>query len=199
MTAQMLPKGGSRSTGHIPGEVGIWLMIAGDLVLFSVLFVLFLQYRASQLEVFEAGHARLNQTFGLVNTLLMLTSSWFAATAVHAVRRGLAKAASGCFAMALLCGLGFVLVKVFEYGEKLRAGITLSTNDFFMLYFIYTGIHLVHVVIGMGVLTTLMIYSRSGNFVLNKQRNIETGVSFWHLVDLLWIVLFALLYLVGAP
>ncbi len=89
---------------------------------------------------------------------------------------------------------------MFEYGEKLNAGFTITTNDFFMLYFIYTGLHLLHVVIGMGVLTALVVYSRSGEFAVgNRLRNLESGASFWHLVDLLWIVLFALLYLIGAP
>ena len=185
--------------GHVPGEEGVWLLISGDLILFSLLFATFLWMRGEQLEVFTAGHARVNQTWGLVNTLLMLTSSWFVATAVKAARRELTAITVRCFLAALLCGAGFIGVKVFEYGEKLRAGFTITTNDFFMLYFIYTGLHLLHVVIGMGVLTTLMLYSRSGGFAVgNKLRNLESGASFWHLVDLLWIVLFALLYLVGA-
>ncbi|HSV71966.1 MAG TPA: cytochrome c oxidase subunit 3 [Methylibium sp.] len=191
-------EGRRRAEAHVPGEEGIWLLIAGDLLLFSVLFVIFLNYRAQQMGVFQAGHARLDQGWGLVNTLLMLSSSWFVATAVQAARRQRARAASRCFALALSCGVGFVLVKVVEYGDKLRAGLTLTTDDFFMFYFIYTGIHLIHVLIGMGVLTALMVYSRSGDFVPAKLRHLETGASFWHLVDLLWIVLFALLYLIGA-
>ncbi|WP_428381786.1 cytochrome c oxidase subunit 3 family protein [Nevskia ramosa] len=190
-----LARGGK---GHIPGEAGIWLLIAGDLLMFSVLFVIFLVCRAGDLTVFQAGHARLNQTWGLVNTILMLSSSWLVATAIQAARRQMRRVVVACFGLALLCGLGFIVVKVFEYSEKIRADLTLTTNDFFMLYFSYTGIHLIHVVIGMGVLTTLMLYSRSGNFVPGKLRNLESGASFWHLVDLLWIVLFALLYLVGA-
>ena len=181
----------------MPGEEGIWLLISGDLILFSLLFAVFLVMRGQQLEVFEQGRALLNQNWGLLNTLLMLTSSWFVATAIKAARLQLVAVTVRCFGAALLCGIGFVLVKFFEYSEKLDAGITLTTNDFFMLYYIYTGIHLLHVVIGMGVLTVLILYSRSGAFVPIKLRNLESGASFWHLVDLLWIVLFALLYLVG--
>lgn len=203
--AQAVVNAGSSSTGrdprgHVPGEEGVWLLIAGDLVLFSLLFATFLWMRGEQLAVFTAGHAQINQSWGLVNTLLMLTSSWFVATAVKAARRELTGITVRCFFAALLCGAGFLVVKVFEYGEKLRAGFTITTNDFFMLYYIYTGLHLLHVVIGMGVLTALILYSRSGAFgVGHKMRNLESGASFWHLVDLLWIVLFALIYLVGAP
>lgn len=189
----------ARQAGHIPGEPGVWVLICGDLVLFSLLFGLFLSTRAQQPEVFEAGRATLNQGFGLLNTLLMLSSSWLVASAVQAARRQQALLASRCFAAALLCGLGFMVVKVFEYREKLLAGYGITTNDFYMLYFIYTGIHLIHVTLGSGVLGWLVGYSRSGGFDAAKQRNLESGASFWHLVDLLWIVLFALLYLVGAP
>lgn len=182
---------------HVPGEGGIWMFIGGDLVLFSVLFAVFLSMRAEQPALFEQGRAQLNQGWGLLNTLLMLTSSWCVATAVRAARRQLPTVVVGCFGAALACGLGFVVVKFFEYGEKLAAGFTITTNDFFMLYFAYTGIHLIHVTIGMGVLTFLVMYSRSGRFVGDKLRNVESGASFWHLVDLLWIVLFALLYLLG--
>jgi nitric oxide reductase NorE protein len=185
--------------GHVPGEGGIWVLIGGDLVLFSVLFIVFLTMRAEQLPVFEQGRAQLNQGWGLLNTLLMLSSSWFVATAIRAARLQLPRMVARCFGAALACGMGFVVVKFFEYGEKISAGLTLTTNDFFMLYFVYTGIHLIHVTIGMGVLTFLIAYSRSGVFAGDKLRNLESGASFWHLVDLLWIVLFALLYLVGAP
>ncbi len=183
--------------GHMPGEEGIWLFIAGDLLMFSLLFVIFLVYRAGDLALFQAGHAQLNQTWGLVNTMLMLSSSWLVATAIQAARRQMTQVVVACFGLALMCGAGFIVVKVFEYSEKIAADLTLTTNDFFMLYFSYTGIHLIHVLIGMGVLTTLMLYSRSGAFTAAKMQHLESGASFWHLVDLLWIVLFALLYLVG--
>lgn len=182
---------------HIPGEGGVWVLIGGDLLLFSLLFAVFLSMRADQPVLFDEGRAQLDQGWGLLNTLLMLSSSWFVATAVRAARLQLTGSVVRCFGAALACGLGFVVVKFFEYGAKVSAGITLTTNDFFMLYFIYTGIHLLHVTIGMGVLTFLILYSRSGAFTGDRMRNLESGASFWHLVDLLWIVLFALLYLLG--
>jgi nitric oxide reductase NorE protein len=192
------PNAAATRRDHLPGEEGVWLFIGGDLVLFSLLFGLFLFTRGEQREVFDQGRALLNQTFGLLNTLLMLSSSWFVASAVQSARRNDHRLTVACFGAALLCGAGFIVVKFFEYGEKLAAGITLTRDDFFQLYFIYTGIHLLHVLIGMGVLTALCLYSRAGAFVSAKLRNLESGASFWHLVDLLWIVLFALLYLVGA-
>ncbi len=181
---------------HIPGEAGIWVFIGGDIVVFSLFFITFLIYRLDAPAIFQASQALLNQQFGMLNTLLMLTSSWFVAMGVNAFRRGLKVLASWAFCAALLCGLGFVIVKGFEYAEKITADITVNSNDFFMFYFMFTGIHLVHVIIGMGVLTFLAAHARGSIDPQTRLRNLESGASFWHLVDLLWIVLFALFYLV---
>jgi nitric oxide reductase NorE protein len=126
----------------------------------------------------------------------MLTSSWFVATAVQTARKDPSEKTPLCFSLAFLCGLGFVVVKYFEYSEKIRVGITPNTNDFFMYYYIFTGIHLLHVIIGMGVLIFLARISRVASVNDRTIRNLESGGSFWHVVDLLWIVLFALFYLV---
>ena len=180
---------------RIPGEEGIWIIIGGDLMIFSLFFCVFLYYRAQELRLFIASQLHLNQTLGFINTLFMLTSSWFVALAVRAARRNLGRTTPMLLALGLFCGIGFVVVKVFEYGEKIRAGITLITNDFYMYYFVFTGIHLLHVLIGMGVLVAMILYTKSGEYTPTKIKHLETGAIFWHLVDLLWIVLFALLYL----
>lgn len=181
---------------HMPGEEGIWLFILGDMLVFSLFFGTFLYYRGQNVPLFTASQAHLNQAFGALNTFFMLSSSWFVALAVRAARRGMGKVTPVCFLLALLCGCGFGVVKFFEYGEKIRAGITLNTNDFFMYYYMFTGIHFMHVLIGMGVLTFMVRHSWSGRLDATRIRNLESGASFWHVVDLLWIVLFALLYLV---
>jgi nitric oxide reductase NorE protein len=181
---------------RIPGEEGVWILILGDMLVFSLFFGTFLFYRAESLAIFSESQAHLNQGLGITNTFLMLSSSWFVAMAVQAARRGMGKVSPLLLLAAFGCGLGFVGVKALEYGEKIHAGITLTTNDFYMYYFMFTGIHLLHVLIGMGVLAFLVRHTWSGVGADNRLRNLESGASFWHLVDLLWIVLFALLYLV---
>jgi len=183
-------------TRRIPGEEGIWVFIALDTLTFSIFFLTFLYYRGQNVALFTQSQAHLSQALGLANTLLMLSSSWFVATAVHAARRGLGRVTPVCFCLAFLCGVGFGIVKFIEYGAKIRAGITPNTNDFYMYYYMFTGIHFMHVLIGMGVLAGLARYSWAGGLDAKKIRNLESGASFWHVVDLLWIVLFALLYLV---
>jgi len=185
-----------RPPRHLPGEAGIWLFICGDLLVFSLFFVTFLYYRGQELALFRAARLHLDQGLGALNTLFMLSSSWFVASGVRAVRGGAARMAPYCFALAWACGCGFGVVKFFEYRAKIRAGITLNTNDFYMYYYMFTGIHFMHVLIGMGVLAFLTRYTWRGACDARKIRNIESGASFWHVVDLLWIVLFALLYLI---
>ncbi len=181
---------------RLPGEAGIWVFIAGDLAIFSLFFLTYLYYRGDDVALFSSSQQQLSLTFGTINTVLMLTSSWFVASAVHAVRRSQQGVARACLLLAIACGAGFGVVKVFEYGEKIRAGLTLNSNDFFIYYYMLTGIHLLHVLIGTGVLIYMYRLAGRGRRDAVAVRNLESSASFWHVVDVLWIVLFALLYLV---
>jgi nitric oxide reductase NorE protein len=180
---------------HLPGEAGIWIMIFGDMLMFSLMFGVFLYYRRMDLALFESSQAHLNQTLALINTFFMLTSSWFVAMAVQAARLHRTRMTVIMLRLGLGCGVGFVVVKAAEYTQKIRAGIVINSNDFYMYYYMFTGIHLMHVLIGMGVLAFMAHYAADGKFSEIKVGHIESGASFWHLVDLLWIALFALLYL----
>ena len=97
--------------------------------------------------------------------------------------------------LAILGGIGFVVLKYFEWSEKLAAGLTIETNNFFMYYYLMTGIHLMHMVIGIGVLVFLWHSVRDAEFDAQGVGVLESGACYWHLVDILWIALFALLYL----
>jgi nitric oxide reductase NorE protein len=186
----------SRSV-RTPGETGIWVLVTGDLLLFSVFFIVLLTYRAAEPALFASSQRSLDQLIGALNTLLLLTSSLFIALAVKSIRSGTppARSAPRLIATAALLGLGFVIVKAFEWSARFAAGQTISSNDFFMFYFMYTGIHLLHVLLGLIVLSLLFLVSRRPSLDANAIRHIESGGIFWHLVDLLWVVLFALFYL----
>ncbi len=187
----------STTAPHVPGESGIWIMIFGDMMVFSLMFIAFMLGRRDQTALFEASRLHLNQAYGLVNTFLMLSSSWCIAAAVQAARGARHRTAGLYVRLALCCGLGFCGVKIMEYGEKFRAGISINSNDFFMYYFVFTGIHLLHVLIGLGVLV-FMTRVLAGTADARRLGYLESGASFWHVVDLLWIALFALLYLLPA-
>jgi nitric oxide reductase NorE protein len=180
--------------GRMPGEEGVWVFIFGDLAVFGLFFLTYLTYRAADPALYAASRAELSAALGFLNTLILLTSSWFVAQAVKAVREGRQSSAPGLIMGGILLGLGFVVVKVVEYSQKFAAGITVVTDEFFMFYFMYTGIHLLHVLIGLGVLVFLFRLSRLET-ASDHVSSFESGGAFWHLVDLLWVVLVALLYL----
>ena len=181
---------------RIPGESGFWVLILGDLSAFALLFCVFMYYRGTGAELYADSQLRLNRFYGAINVVLLLTSSWCVVEGIEAYRQRLPKRARRMLGAAMLLGAGFVLVKVLEYGEKVRDGIVATTSEFFMFYYVLTGIHLLHLLIGLGVLAWMRAKSRSH---WNAQREIELvecGGLYWHMVDLLWVALFTLLYLV---
>ncbi|MEZ0121062.1 MAG: cytochrome c oxidase subunit 3 family protein [Candidatus Reddybacter sp.] len=189
---------------HVPGEVGIWVFILGDMLIFGLFFIVFVYYRGLSVELYSQSQATLNKNYGAINTLFLLASSWFVAMAVDDMRNKTVKLAPVFLPLAMLCGLGFGVVKIIEYREKISAGITITSNDFYMYYYIFTGLHFLHVLIGMGVLVFLWHRARlavtqadvrDGAVIEKDMVLIESGASYWHMVDLLWIVLFPLLYL----
>lgn len=184
-----------RTGRHLPGGEGVWVFVYADMAVFAVMFGCFMWDRQHAPEVFEASRQLLSLNFGGINTLILLTSSMFVVLGIDAIKYGRTHLAPMFLGLASACGLAFIVSKIFEYSAKLDAGIGLTTNDFFMYYFIMTGIHLGHVVVGTGIIAVLALKSRSerpgGSVALY-----EGGATYWHMVDLLWVCLFPLLYIV---
>ena len=185
-------------TPRLPGAEGIWALIGADSVVFAVLFLTFMQERQHDPTLFEAGRQTLNLNLGGIDTLILLTSSWCAAMAIQALKRDRRAEVSRYLLAGALTGVLFMVSKSVEYFQKISQGITPATNGFYMWYFVLTGIHLVHVVLGTGLLAYVWSRSRRGAFNSANPVVPESVTSFWHLVDLLWIMLFPLLYLMKA-
>ena len=183
---------------RLPGVEGIWVFIGADSVIFAILFFTFMQDRLKNPAVFEASRHTLNMHLGGIDTLILLTSSWSVALAVQAMKRDQIDREPRLLLGGAVTGLMFVVSKSIEYFEKFAHGITPGTNPFFMWYFTLTGIHLLHVVFGTSLLTYLWIRSRRGTYDHLHRAVPESVASYWHLVDLLWIVIFPLLYLMKA-
>jgi nitric oxide reductase NorE protein len=180
--------------GHIPGEPGLWLLIFGDMLVFAVLFVTYAYSLVTETETMTLSQDKLGRGLGLANTILLLTSSLFIAQAVDAARHGSDKARRLILA-AIAFGTAFVAVKIVEWGGHISHGDTLNSSSFFTFYYMYTGIHLLHVLIGLGVLTWLALQCDRSGAWKGSFAVLEGSAVFWHLVDLLWVMLFALLYL----
>jgi len=181
---------------HIPGEAGTWIFIFGDMCVFSVFFAYYLVSRGDDPVLFEQSQDMLNRNFGALNTIVLLVSSLLVVLAVKAMRATRRDLAQRLVVGAFLCGITFVVVKVLEYHERIAAGQTPMANDFYLLYFLLTGLHLFHLVLGLGVLTSLWVLAGKARLSAHQWAYFEGGTCFWHMVDLLWIVLFPLLFLV---
>lgn len=192
--ATLAPAGASAR--HIPGEGAIWALIFGDLISFAVFFSKYFWDRADQVEMFDRSQLLLDINFGAFNTLLLLTASLFVVLGVQAAKNSNGQKASLLFFWAQLCGVWFLVDKIIEYYDKVNEGITPLTNDFFTFYYLFTGFHAFHLIIGLGFLWRMRRISLRIDENPQGIRFIEVGASFWHLVDLLWIILFPILYII---
>lgn len=182
----------------IPGEAGIWAFILVDFSVFGGYFGVFITLRARQPADWLAGSQALSPTHGAINTAFMLTASLFVALAIQHIRQGHVAVTRKLLVGAGLCGLAFIVNKPIEWIGQLQAGNGAHRSEFFQLYFLLTGIHLLHVIAAVFVVAYLWKKAakvRTAPTVL-QARAFENGASYWHLVDLIWMVLFALFYLV---
>jgi nitric oxide reductase NorE protein len=176
-----------------PGQWAMWVFVFGDMFIFAGWFTFYMIARLQQPEAFLESQHALNQTIGMLNTLILLFSSFFIALCVHAAREGRHKQAERYTWIAFIGGAAFILAKIFEWSEKMAHGHTFDANAFFMFYYFLTGVHVFHVFIGLIVLGIVIRETRTPAF--RSQEIVETGATYWHMVDFIWVIIFALLYL----
>jgi len=189
-------------------RLGMWLFLATEILLFSGLFTGYSVYRFLYSEGFEQASRLLNTTLGTVNTLVLITSSLTVAMAHHFSHQGRGKTAAVLLFVTLLFAAAFLVIKGFEWTSDFHEGLLpgrffTSTEVsatggpmFFTLYFLMTGLHGIHVIVGMVVLCVLMIQCWIGKYDHGYATPVELGGMYWHLVDLVWIFLYPLLYLI---
>jgi cytochrome c oxidase subunit 3 len=187
-------------------KMGMWLFIFTELLLFGGLFLVYSVYRHLYPQDFHYAAMQLNVAFGAVNTVILLVSSMTIAMSITAIQKGNKDLCMALIALTVILALAFLVNKYFEWGHKLEHHIYPGSETvmefkrgailFFGLYFFMTGLHAFHVIVGMVLLTWIFFRVRSGS--INPGRNVllENGGLYWHLVDLIWIFLFPLLYLI---
>jgi len=189
-------------------RLGMWLFLATEILLFAGLFTGYAVYRFQFPLAFAEASRHLNITAGTANTIVLITSSFTVALALHFARIDKQRAAVICLALTLLFALGFLGIKAIEYTEHFREhalpGKYYAFEEvkvpgaamFYTMYFLMTGLHGVHVVAGMSVLTWLLWRTLQGRYSSAYSTGLEMGALYWHLVDLVWIFLYPLLYLI---
>lgn len=182
-----------------PGDFGIWIIIYIELITFGGLFLGFAFSRRLEVEVFNNSQLLLEKNIGFINTIILITSSYFIVKAIETIKK---QEKSNTFFIAsnyLLGAIGlgtiFLILKIIEFTHKYEQGVNLSTNTFFMFYFILTIFHFLHVLLGLIILFNIYKKTKIGGYTQQNHVGLETGASYWHMVDLLWIILFPLIYI----
>lgn len=178
----------------VPGDLAMWFFILAELAVFGVFFAVYGVVRARQPALFAAGQAELARLPAIINTLLLIAGSGTVALAVQDFATGRVRRAQRWLLFTLLCGSAFLVIKSLEFADKFVAGITLSSNDFWMFYLSLTGFHYLHVVLGMVIIAAVYLRARNGAYDAANHVGVETAAAYWHMVDLVWVVLFALVY-----
>jgi nitric oxide reductase NorE protein len=176
-----------------PGGILLWIIIFLELFTFGMAIIGLVYGAKVSPDLFHDSSNELNRTYGTINTLFLLTSGFFMATTVHLFRENKLKKASYYLNLTMIGGVLFILLKTIEYYEKIQHGFIMGYNEFFNFYWLLTGFHVIHVAVGL-ILLLIMKYSiKKGSALLE---DVEANATFWHMCDLIWLLLFPALYLI---
>ena len=178
----------------LPGDLAMWFFILAELLVFAVFFASYAFARSSNVELFNHYQQTLNRDIGAANTIILITVSLFVVLAVQAVKAGNSVLCRNWLLAGATSGAVFLLLKGVEFADKFAHGISLSTNTFYMFYLSLTFFHFMHVIMGMIILGAVAWKAHTGDYSATQHTGVETGASYWHMVDLVWIVLFPLVY-----
>lgn len=203
--------GESNATAHVHRDdvgsrMGMWLFLFTELILFGGLFIVYAVYRFNFPTEFMLASQELNTFIGTINTIILLTSSLTAAMSITSIREGKRNLTLLFVGATILLGLVFLINKYFEWGHKFEIGLYPGAPEllarpsgeilYFGLYYTMTGLHALHVIIGMTLLAVLFGWIRNGRIQAESYVRLEAGALYWHLVDIIWIFLFPLFYLI---
>jgi cytochrome c oxidase subunit 3 len=186
---------------------GMWAFLATEILLFGGLFAVYAGYRAMYRADFDAAIDRNTLAYGTVNMYVLLLSSFTVALSIWAVRRARLRVATLMLAATIVLGTGFLVIKGFEYAKHIHEGAlpgadyrwhelpTYGANRFFTLYWVMTGLHAVHVTVGVLLLGWFAVRTWRGRYTPAYHVGLEMGALYWHLVDVIWIFLWPLMYL----
>jgi cytochrome c oxidase subunit 3 len=200
------------------GMIGMWVFLLTEIMFFGGLFLAYTVYRTTYPKGFLFGSHLLNVPLGGTNTVVLIVSSLTMAMSVYYSQKGDRKKLVGFLAITLILGLTFLVIKYFEYSSKIHDHLFPAASlyhpvtsgphgvpeilqkevqTFLWIYFLMTGLHALHMIVGAGILITLIILAHRGKFTKNYNSPVEISGLYWHFVDIVWIFLFPLLYLTG--
>ncbi len=184
----------SKSIFYPPGGILIWIIIYLELITFGAGLIAFVYTGKNELVVFTESATHLNKTIATINTLLLLASGFYTAKGVLSFKKQEITSTLKSINWAMVFGSGFIVLKCVEYYGKMQLGYNMGYNTFFMFYWLLTGFHFIHVLVGLVILffTKRAIIKQQNQYLLE---DFEAGASFWHMCDLIWLMVFPVLYL----
>ncbi len=180
-----------------PGGILLWIIILVELVTFAAGLTIFSIQRQANLELFQSSGQLLLQKIALINTIILITGGYFMAMSVNSLKRADSQKSAVWTLAAIATGIGFLLLKSYEYYQKLEHGISLDYNLFFTFYWLLTGFHFLHVLIATLILLGIYFNIKAGKYSANNLLDVESSAAFWHMCDLVWLMLFAVIYLLN--
>jgi nitric oxide reductase NorE protein len=178
-----------------PGGILVWIIVFIELLTFGIAIGVFLLQKGQDPGTFRAGQAGLNGTLAFVNTVVLLTGGWFMAHAIRLLRSGAATRSLRWIAASALAGVLFLCLKGAEYADKLQQGHDLHHDAFHTLYWLLTGFHFMHVLVAVLLLAAMARGVRRGRYTPENHEDVEGSAIFWHMCDLIWLLLMPVLYL----
>jgi nitric oxide reductase NorE protein len=177
-----------------PGGILMWIIIFLELFTFGAALIAMAVYGHQELELFQESSLKLNKTFGMINTIFLLTSGFLMANSVDELKKGNKIKFQKLLLLTMLFGFLFLGLKSFEYYEKIIDGIGIGYNTFFTFYWMLTLFHVIHVLVGLVILASVYFGIRKENSTTTID-DVEASAAFWHMCDLIWILLFPIIYL----
>jgi len=190
-------------------KLGMWIFLATEVMFFGGMITGYVAYRNAYPAAFEAGSVHMLFLAGTLNTAILITASLFVALAVHAARQGRNKALVWFLAISMFLGICFLAIKGYEYYDhyvehkvptrsfQWDGPDARHAEMFFVLYFFLTGFHAIHMIVGVSILAVIVYFARKGRYTPEYHNPVENAALYWHFVDIVWIFLYPMLYLVG--
>jgi len=184
------------SPTRLSGDLAVWIFILAEVTVFAIFFFAYCSMYYLKTDMFVESQKLLHPIAGLINTIALISSSYFVAIAVIFAKQQQNSRARMAILIAVLLSMVYVGTKLWEYNILISEGYRLSTNTFFMFYFFITGFHFMHVLLGMFVLVLVYRNLAHSEFLPNNLNAVESAASYWHMVDLVWVILFPLMYVI---
>jgi len=191
----MINENNSKNILYPPGGILIWIIIIVELITFMAGLTAFAIFKNQNIQLAQESQQHLSALIGTINTAILITGGFFMAKGISYIKKGDNPRAANMILYAMISGAAFLTLKGYEYFDKISDGIGIETNTFFTFYWLITGFHFIHVIVAMVILTALYFSVKNNKYGKDNYLDVATGGAFWHLCDLIWIMVFPLFYL----